>query len=243
MRMTPRTLARASCFTLLTLFSLVTAGTAWARDGRVNFVSGEARVERGGKTELLSKNGLIQSGDTIITGDTGRVQLHMADDAVIAIAPNSRFKIDEYRAPTSSDGGKSLYSLLEGGMGFISGLIGKKDRAAFAVRTPVATMGIRGSKGFLRVCNSDCQTKSGTTTKDGVYLMTVNGNLSLSNREGSVDVRPNEVARAASPPALIPPTDLGFTMMVEFAADLTPELNLTFESEVIFEPEIINSPN
>jgi len=53
-------------------------------------------------------------------------------------------------------GNQAVFRLLRGGFRAISGLIGKINREEYAVRTPVATIGIRGTVFWSVTCEASC---------------------------------------------------------------------------------------
>ena len=169
-------------FVLLLVF-LVGINTAFASAGKLLFVSGSVTIER--PTAALAKAGdLVEQGDVIATGEKARAQLLMNDGARIALRSGSRFRIDEFslpaavtapvRASTVNDSGRTVSSLLKGGFRTTSGAIGKSDPAAYAVRTPVGTLGIRGTRYVAVWCTGDCRDAPGVlpgdVIRDGLYL-------------------------------------------------------------------------
>ena len=50
----------------------------------------------------------------------------------------------------------AFFRLLKGGFRAVSGLIGHTRREDYAVQTPVATIGIRGTDYEVRMCSGDC---------------------------------------------------------------------------------------
>ena len=137
---------------------------ALAAAGQVVFVTGQAFVQR--DQQIPVTRGLaVEQGDTLITYQDGRVQLLMANGDRIAIRPNSRFRIDQFVAPEAEQAregvslrqlGKSFYSLLRGGFRTLTNAKGERNASNYRVRTPVATLGIRGTYYVVRYCNNDC---------------------------------------------------------------------------------------
>ena len=167
----------------LLLVFLVGINTAFASAGKVLFVAGSVTIER--PTAAPAKVGdLIEQGDVIATGAKARAQLLMNDGARIALRSGSRFRIDEFSLPaavtapikatTANASGKTVSSLLKGGFRTTSGAIGKTDPAAYAVRTPVGTLGIRGTRYVAVWCTGDCRDAPGVLPgdliRDGLYL-------------------------------------------------------------------------
>lgn len=165
------------------LLSLLCLDSAVAAAGKLVFVSGLVRIERVPPVEAKAGDA-VEQGDVITTGDKARAQLLMNDGARIALRSGSRFRIDEFSLPasvtapvkatTANASGKVVASLLKGGFRTTTGAIGKNDPAAYAVRTPVGTLGIRGTRYAAVWCAGDCRDAPGLTPgdviRDGLYL-------------------------------------------------------------------------
>jgi len=116
--------------------------------GRVDFATkGVSATGADGRTRALGKGAQIYSGDTIQTADNGRAQLKFTDGGQISLQPRSEFRIENYRYSGKPDGGESaIFNLLRGGLRTITGLVGTRERKSYAMRTQVATIGIRGTQ-------------------------------------------------------------------------------------------------
>lgn len=123
--------------------------------GRVLLAIGEVSVERGGQTQPLAFNAPVFTGDTLRLGANSNAQIRMSDESIVGLRERSVFRIDEYQF--SAGTGRSLYSLLAGGMRTVTGALGRlKQDQAYAVRTPTSTIGIRGTHYTIVFCNNDC---------------------------------------------------------------------------------------
>ena len=76
------------------------------------------------------------------------------------MSPRSAFRIEEhdYR-PDQPDENNSFLNFLQGGLRLVTGAIGRLNRKAFRVGTPIATIGIRGT-GFDLICEGACVSSS-----------------------------------------------------------------------------------
>jgi hypothetical protein len=130
---------------------------AHAAAGRLDFVIGRV-VAAGadGKERVLAKGSEIDSGDAVSTAVNARAQIRFTDGAFMSLQPNTTFKVDDYRYAGKTDGSeKSFFSLLKGGLRTITGAIGHgKNRDAYQVSTPAATIGIRGTGYTAQLGNS-----------------------------------------------------------------------------------------
>ncbi|MGK0171073.1 MAG: hypothetical protein ACI9W2_002802 [Gammaproteobacteria bacterium] len=106
----------------------------------------------------LGLGGAVYEGDVISTDGRSYAVIQYRDGTRTSIGRDTQLRIDAQRYfPTRPAASKSFFSLLRGGLRIITGLVGKHNREAFAVRTAVATIGIRGT-GFDVVCTGDCPT-------------------------------------------------------------------------------------
>jgi hypothetical protein len=86
----------------------------------------------------------VLEGDTISTLSDSEVQLQMADGALFIVRERTRVTITEYVADGGS-GDKSLMDLAEGALRAITGWIGAYNRNSYRIRTPLVTIGVRGT--------------------------------------------------------------------------------------------------
>jgi hypothetical protein len=143
--------------------------------GRVSFVSGDVTVSSGdGQTRALKRGDIINGGDKIETR-SGRLQLRFTDGGFVSLQPNTVFGVDQYLYANKPPEETSLFfSLLRGGMRTITGAIGKVNKQSYKVRTPVATIGIRGTEYLARV------------NPNKVVVSVGSGLVSVSNDYGNI---------------------------------------------------------
>lgn len=121
----------------------ISSGLALAQDvARVVALSGGAEVLSGGKRMALTEGATVAIGDRIDTDGTGRVSLLFHDETRIAIGPNARLKVDTVLMQNDGTARRLAVSATTGAFRFISG---KSDTSAYEIRTPTATLGIRGT--------------------------------------------------------------------------------------------------
>lgn len=114
----------------------------------VSFVSGTVTASASGATAReLAKGNDIFSGDTIDTSDNGRIQMRFTDGGLVSLMPGTTFSVDEYlHEGKAADDGSLVFGMLRGGMRTITGSIGKIKHENYELKTPVATLGIRGTE-------------------------------------------------------------------------------------------------
>ncbi len=164
------------------------AGTATLVTGHVSAAapSGEIRD--------LIKGGAVYAGEVIITATGSYVNIAFSDGGRVLLRPETRFAIERYQyagAQTSTSQNQpvrqesAFFRLLKGGFRAVSGLIGHTRRDDYAVQTPVATIGIRGTDYEVRYCSGDCGDIS-PSPKDGLYAGVQSGAIALNNGGGQV---------------------------------------------------------
>lgn len=119
----------------------------WAAVGKVVIARGEAyALDANEQRRPLQRRSDIFEGDTLVTGADGSLQIRFQDNAILALREDSQLKITEYHGKDpNNDRERVLMDLLAGGFRTITGSIGKTDRDAYQVRTPNASIGIRGT--------------------------------------------------------------------------------------------------
>ncbi len=191
------------------LVAAASASNVQAADaGIANFVFGDVAVRsaNGGNTPL-QKGRAVQSGDDIVTGAGAQAQIRFSDGGMVAIQPNSQFKLASYADKNDPKTDSFLVELAKGGMRAITGLIGKRNRENYKVITSTATIGIRGSS-FLISYNPD-----GSVTvnaeQDAIVVCTNTGCTGLTAGETVVvkdkNQDPARTTERATTEASVPP--------------------------------------
>src|SRR5690554_781742 len=139
---------------LTCLLSLVLPAQAATEAASVLFSHGNVVLTNDTGSYPLEKGAAVSAGDTVITGDDGRVQLRFTDGGLVSLMPNSRFAVEEYSQPTEDAEGSVSVNLIKGGLRALSGSIGKKNQDSYQLKTDVATLGIRGTQ-FVVVMDAD----------------------------------------------------------------------------------------
>ena len=121
--------------------------------GDVAEVSG--RVIAVGKTRVsrkLNQGDPVYIGDKVITGEDGHVRLHMVDQAILDLRCFSIMVIEDY--VINSANRRSILNLLQGNLRKVTGKIGKASEDVYELKTPVASVGVRGTEYAVRVFQS-----------------------------------------------------------------------------------------
>lgn len=139
---------------LLTLALLSTQ--AQAGIGSVSELQGSAlQVQHGKSVTPGALKSSIESNDVVITGSNTVTGIKFVDDTKVKITANSRLVIDDFVFdPKHSDAGKLALKVALGTVQYASGQIAKNNHQNVAIKTPTATIGVRGTDFAMTVDES-----------------------------------------------------------------------------------------
>lgn len=129
-------------------------------------------------------------GDKIVTGEDGFVRLLMVDDARLDLRCYSIMVIEKYDLQTTRR--SSILKLLQGSLRKISGEIGKSKDDVYEMKTPVASVGVRGTEYALRVFQSKGCDGSVDTADEGLYVKVIEGLVDVHNKAAKTAVAKND---------------------------------------------------
>jgi hypothetical protein len=138
----------AAALVILAASMAATADTA----GEAIAVVPRTEVATGGEIRTLRLGDSVAVGDIVRTGRGGEAQIIFTDQTRIVVGPNSSLRIDEALFRNNNTARRLTVSALGGTFRFISG---ESASRAYAVRTPTATMGIRGTAFDFTVTGTD----------------------------------------------------------------------------------------
>ncbi|MCS0581912.1 FecR family protein [Massilia pinisoli] len=128
---------------------LLATGAVWAGQavGVVAHLSGPLMDRKAdGTVKVLAAQSEVENGDTLVTEKNTYAQIRFIDHGEITLRPGTTFKIENYAYDADKpDGDSAAFSLLKGGLRSITGLLGKRNKEKFSLKTPTATIGIRGT--------------------------------------------------------------------------------------------------
>lgn len=130
-------------------FAAENAGKTIMARGDVTAIDSDVNVKR----ELKRRDPIFDI-DKVVTSDSGRAQFSMVDGGLLSVKPNSEVLISTYKYDPSSKQGSAVIELVKGGLRSISGQI-KKHGGDYEVKTPVGSIGIRGTHFELVLQNDD----------------------------------------------------------------------------------------
>jgi len=202
---------------------------------RVVLAVGDVAALRGADRVRLAAGSDVNAGDAVVTGAQSFVQLRFSDAALVALKPDSEFRIESFEAPAAGAGNeRAVFRLVRGGFRTVTGSVGAINRDRYQVLTTQATIGIRGTHYALQVCGSgECVTQGGPA-RAGLYGGVFDGIVSVTNPFGTADYAAGEYFFVADgePPqrALAPPDFLADRLPARAVAATRATAELKFAS-------------
>ena len=161
---------RSTTLLLGLLFSLSTFAAAVLESA-----TGDVKVGPTTATASAASTGqAVPAGSTVVTGRGGRATLRFDDGNFVLLHEHTEFRIAEHvyakEAPAKD---KFVVELLRGMLRMVTAAVKPRNPQAYAIRTPQATIGIRGTDFMLASVNP-------------LYISVLGGTVTASNAAGLV---------------------------------------------------------
>jgi hypothetical protein len=148
----------------------------------VQSVTGSARAG----TTPVTQNQRINSGTTITTASGAQVVLRFDDGQQVVLNQNTEFRIVDFRyEANNARADRSIFDLVKGALRVVTGAVGQRNPAAFQLRAPQATIGIRGTDFMVAIVNP-------------AYVSVLQGSVGVTNAAGTAVVGAGSFASVAS---------------------------------------------
>ena len=185
----------ALCMLAVVLPVLAQTGTAAAGSepvaernvaGIIELIEGDVRVfDVDRKPRSAATGDKVYEGESIVTGKDGEVHLTMEDSGFIGVRPDTRMRFTRYQARGETTDA-SVIGLLKGAVRSVTGWIAKYNGTSYQIRTPTATIGVRGTDHeTLVIPQGQGNDEAGTYDKVNI------GGTTLQTKHGKVDVEPD----------------------------------------------------
>ena len=161
--------------------------------GIVIYTRGIVEARSNGRSRVLSQSDPVCAGETIVTSQSGTLQIKMTDEGFVTVRPGSQLMIEKY-AYRGTAGDSSVFALLKGASRFVTGKIGKLYPQNDLVRTRTATIGVRGTDHEATVILPD----DNRGYPSGTYDKVNTGVTFIRTEIGEIEIHPNQVGLAAS---------------------------------------------
>ena len=154
--------------------------------GKILLAVGDVSVVRGGERARLAAGAMVGAGDSVVTGTDSYAQIRFSDDALVALKPETEFRIERFNFTGKQDGSEAaVFRLVRGGFRTLTGQIGKLNHDQYQLLTTQATIGIRGTHYQVQICAAGQCKNRGADVGAGIYGGAYEGGVVVANGFGS----------------------------------------------------------
>ncbi len=159
-------------------------------------VFAQNRDDKTSAERKLSMGGGLNPHDYLTSQASSYLVMVFRDGEKVTLQPSSELDIVKYDFQQADKKDQILLKLAAGGMRALTGSIGKKDHSAYALDTPVATIGIRGTESETVIDDAiDVSTGHAPVynhvTEGAIFVQNEAGEITLKQGESSVTASPN----------------------------------------------------
>jgi hypothetical protein len=132
---------------ILFVVSLATSGAVLAQNvaGVIKTSQGNVQILREGRSIPAPVGADVMAGDTLRTTGESSAGVMLKDDTRVSLGPNSQLVLDRFAFNANTNEGDMLVSILKGTLRMVSGLLVKANPEQVRLKTPTATIGVRGT--------------------------------------------------------------------------------------------------
>lgn len=178
------------------IFALVSS-VAWA-GGSLKDVQGDVKVN----AQAAAMGSKVDAGSMIKTGPASRATIRFDDGQIVVLGANTEFKVREY-AYSKEDPSKDniVLDIFRGSLRAISGALGHRNPNKFALFTPTATAGIRGTDFLTTVL--DYVGQDGVTRQQAFFSVK-GGQIEVSTKAGKLPLGKGQAVLTTPSGAITP---------------------------------------
>ena len=181
------------------LVSLWSAGAQAAEIGdviaSVTRIQGVATAGSGQEETALSLGATVRFGETLHTGAGARLRLSLLDGTALTLGERATLTLDAFVYDPEHDR-QELGMAVSGAFRFVSGAISKARPEAVTVRTPLATIGIRGTDFW----GGPIDGRSGVLLIDGTVTVETAGGAVVLDKPNAGTMLDDDPAKAPGAP-------------------------------------------
>lgn len=187
---------------LLCIALLLAGGAAWcAPVGVVAHLSGPLLDRKAdGSTRVLAAQSQVESGDTLVAEKNTYAQIRFIDNSEITLRPGTTFRIENFAYDAARPQADSAaFSLVKGGLRSITGLLGQRNKDKFSLKTPSATIGIRGTTFIAQWVDDAPPAARPDALAPGLHVAVLDGTIVVANGGGALDFPAGQFGFVAGP--------------------------------------------
>ena len=213
--------------------------------GRVTEQTGPMEIVRAKKSVSSAVNTAVEMNDTVVTARS-RAQLTFEDNTTVKISEQSKLLIDDFVYDANRGTGRLALKVALGTAKYASGQIAKSNPQQVAVKTPTATIAVRGTDFSMTVDELGRSIVMLLPSCDAAACVT--GVIEVFNNAGSVTmdtayqatfVSSVDVAPQAPVVLNIDPANISNLMIVSFPTELKTQ-EVATQSQTSLDVDFLN---
>lgn len=173
-----------SLISAIAVFSGVLFGSApaFSVDAKIGVASAVKNQVQGRGARAIAAGSEVFANERIKTGDASTAQLMFLDKTVLSLGPKAELMLDKFVYDPTKGSGQVVVNAVQGSFRFVTGAQNPNN---YSIKTPVATLGIRGTVIDLLVQNGQTVV---LLVEGAVSIRTTNGQTYQLTKPGTAFV-------------------------------------------------------
>ena len=137
-----RSLGLGLMLSFASLTAPAAAETTQPEVGKAVVVKESVSIEYQDEKKPLTKNATVHQDEAVVTQASSSAEIELLDKTKLAVGPDARIVLDKFVYDAGASPGSISINLSKGAFRFVTGL---SPKASYVIKTPTATMGVRGT--------------------------------------------------------------------------------------------------
>ena len=143
---------RFICILVMTFSAHATLAIAEEKAiGIIKIAKGDSFVVREQERTACKIGGAVFQRDVLETDKNGSLGVTLKDNTRLSLGPSSRLTLEEFTFNPRKEEYSFITNMAKGTLVYLSGMMSKLSPESVSVKTPVATVGIRGTRFLIRI--------------------------------------------------------------------------------------------
>jgi ferric-dicitrate binding protein FerR (iron transport regulator) len=150
-------------------------------------LQGQAQAVEAAGARILAPGDPVQLGDQLRTGPGARLWLRFSDGMELTLGEKAEMVVDVFSWSAATGQGKAELELVQGAFLLETGLVGKLPDHPLIVKTPLASVGVRGTRFW------------GGPLESPLNVLLLEGRVVVTSPAGSVELSPGQGTGITAP--------------------------------------------
>lgn len=142
LKLEPKLISLAIAVLVAILLHALPANAEYPEIGSTIAVKNRVIAELANEKRRISKGAKVHQEEVLVTSANASAEIRLLDETKLAVGPSARLVLDKFVYDASAPPKSISITLAKGAFRFISG---SSNKAAYEIKTPTASMGVRGT--------------------------------------------------------------------------------------------------